>query len=209
MHQIPTPRLSATPPAWGSHDHDHAEPATDVVVVDNHVYFYGQVSTGRCLALLRELRQLDSALRNERLTRALPAGHPLTPIWLHIHSFGGDIFPALAVVDQLQQLQTPVHSIVEGCCVSAATLLSMACRVRYIQPSALMLVHQLSSVAWGTYQQILDDVHMMKMLMETVVDFYTRHSRLSAGDVEEVLKRDSWFRAAECVERGLVDEMIG
>ena len=99
---------------------ERSDPLT-VETVNNHIYFYSGVNTDRCLALIKQLRELDTAFRNEYLSRNLPEGHPQTPIWLHIHSGGGDLFTGFSVADQIKQIDTPVYSIVEGYCASAAT----------------------------------------------------------------------------------------
>jgi ATP-dependent protease ClpP protease subunit len=110
---------------------DYETPRLTVETVDNHIYFYADVDSDRCLALIRAIRQADSELRSEYLSRGLE-GTPLTPIWLHLHSYGGDLFTGFSVADQLTMIKTPIYSIVEGICTSAATLISMSCSKRYI-----------------------------------------------------------------------------
>jgi len=107
------------------------KPKLTVESFDNHIYFYANVDSDRCLAMMREIREIDSKLRRERETRDIPNKVELTPIWLHIHSGGGELFAGLAVADQLARIRTPIYSIVEGVCASAATLISMACTKRF------------------------------------------------------------------------------
>jgi ATP-dependent protease ClpP protease subunit len=179
-----------------------------VEAVDTHVYFYAPVNTDRCLDLLRNIRELDNRLRNERLSRMIPDDVPATPIWLHIQSGGGGMFSGFNLLDQLAMIKTPIYSIVEGICASAATMISMACTKRFIMPSSFMLIHQISSVAWGTYEQIKDDVHLLDMAMERLYSFYTGKSNLTKTQVKAYLKKDTWFSAEECLENGLVDEIL-
>jgi ATP-dependent protease ClpP protease subunit len=146
--------------------------------------------------------------RNEHLSRNLPKGYPRTPIWLHVHSGGGDLFAGLSMADQLRQIDTPIYSIVEGYCASAATLISMSCSKRFIQPSAFVLIHQLSAISWGTYEQLRDDMHMYDMAMEKLVEFYKQNTKLKRKQIKEMLKRDSWFQASECLQHGLADELL-
>ena len=40
-----------------------------VETVDNHIYFYSDVDGDRCLALLKTIREVDSRLRMERVSR--------------------------------------------------------------------------------------------------------------------------------------------
>lgn len=185
---------------------EHSDPLT-VETIDNHVYFYSGVNSDRCLALVRQLREADSRLRSEHLSRNLPSGYEEVPIWLHIYSGGGDLFAGLAMADQIQMIKTPVYSIIEGYCASAATLISMSCTRRYIHKRALFLIHQLSDVAWGTYEQIQDEMNMLDMAMAMLVDFYASRSKQKEKEIRALLKRDSWFNAKQCLDRGFVDEI--
>lgn len=182
-------------------------PRLTVESMNNHVYFYADVDTDRCLALIRSLRDLDVSLRNERLTRGIPESYPSTPIWLHINSDGGDLLTGFAMADQIKSFSTPIHSVVEGVCASAATLISMACTRRYMLPRSFMLFHPLSALAWGKYQEIKDEVVLLDMAMGQLKDFYATHSKLSAEKIEDMLKHDTWLNAPQCLENGMIDEI--
>lgn len=171
---------------------------------DNHIYFYTDVTPANCLALLQALRNADERLCVERLRFHEQVSRP---IYLHIFSDGGDALAAFAVADQIACMKTPVHSIAEGICASAATLIAFACAHRYMQPNALILIHQLSSMMAGTHEQFEDAVLMQNMVMERLVNFYTEHSHYTSEGVIELLKRDTWFGAESSLAAGLVDEL--
>lgn len=202
---------------WASGLEAVPEPTTQVAAVqkltvetiDNHVYFYSAVDSDRCLALIRALRELDVRLRTEHMSRQLRISHPPTPIWLHINSGGGSLFDALGVADQIPLIATPIYSLVEGFCASAATLIAMSCNHRCMTPSAFMLIHQFSAMVWGTYEEFKDEMKLFDMAMKRLVDFYVGHSKVPEAEVKEILKHDSWFDAGGCVDRGFVDEIYG
>lgn len=179
-----------------------------VETVSNHIYFYSEVNQDRCLDLIKQIKSLDEKLRNERLTRNIPSDFPHTPIWLHVFSPGGGLFAGLTISDQIKQIETPIYSIAEGYCASAATFISMSCTKRFIQPSGYMLIHQLSSGYWGTYEQLKDDMKLNDMLIEKMVQFYLDHTKMDEEEIRETLKRDSWFNAEQALEKGLVDEIL-
>ena len=141
-----------------------------VETIDNHIYFYSEVNSDRCLALMRQIRELDQHLRWERFSRSLGPEFQV-PIWLHINSEGGDLFAAFALADQIQQIQTPIYSVIEGLGASAATIISVACHKRYIQPSAYMLVHQFSTWFAGKHEDFKDDMALHGMLIARMVVF--------------------------------------
>jgi len=182
-------------------------PRLTVETVDNHIYFYADVDTDRCLALIRAVRETDAQLRSEYLSRGLE-GQPLTPIWLHIHSYGGDLFTGFSIADQLTTIKTPIYSVVEGVCASAATLISMTCTRRYILPRSFMLIHQLSSLVWGTHEQFKDELGLQEKAMERLVEFYASRSKVSQKKIRTMLKRDFWVDAETSVKLGLTDEVL-
>jgi ATP-dependent protease ClpP protease subunit len=182
-------------------------PRLTVETVDNHIYFYADVDSDRCLALVRSIREADSRLRGEYLSRGME-GMPQTPIWLHIHSYGGDLFTGFSLADQFTMIQTPIYSVVEGICASAATLISMSCTKRYILPSSFMLIHQLSGLKWGTHEQFKDEMTLQNKAMDRLVEFYAAHSKTSAEDIRSMLTRDYWMDAESCVKQGFADEIL-
>ena len=181
-----------------------ANPLT-VESFDNHVYFYSNVNADRCLALIRTIREVDNRLRAEQLTRGISAP---TPIWLHIQSPGGGLFAGLGLADQLHGIKSPIYSVIEGYCASAATLISMACTRRFITPSSYMLIHQFFAVHWGTYEEFKDEMKLQDMLMERLVRFYVSLSKSDEDAVREMLKHDTWMDSAEALHRGFVDEIV-
>jgi ATP-dependent protease ClpP protease subunit len=186
---------------------DFETPRLTVETVDNHIYFYADVDSDRCLALIRAIRQADSELRSEYLSRGLE-GTPLTPIWLHLHSYGGDLFTGFSVADQLTMIKTPIYSVVEGICASAATLISMSCSKRYILPSSFMLIHQLSGLKWGTHEQFKDEMTLQNKAMERLVEFYARKSAVSANEIRNMLTRDYWMDAETSIQMGFADAIL-
>jgi ATP-dependent protease ClpP protease subunit len=178
-----------------------------VETVDNHIYFYADVDSDRCLAVIREIRRVDADLRTEHLSRGLE-GTPLTPIWLHVYSYGGDLFAGFNMADQLATIKTPIYSVIEGICASAATLIAMPCTKRYILPNSFMLIHQLSSLVWGTHEQFKDEMGLQQKMMERLVEFYARRTKTPADEVRAMLTRDFWMDAETCVRLGFADEIL-
>jgi ATP-dependent protease ClpP protease subunit len=178
-----------------------------VETVDNHIYFYADVDSDRCLAVIREIRRVDADLRAEHLSRGLE-GTPLTPIWLHIYSYGGDLFAGFNMADQLASIKTPIYSVIEGICASAATLIAMPCTKRYILPNSFMLIHQLSSLVWGTHEQFKDEMGLQQKMMERLVEFYASRTKTPAEELRTMLTRDFWMDAETCVRLGFVDEIL-
>lgn len=176
--------------------------------IDNHVYYYSDVNDENALALIRSLREVDSRLRAECNDRAFISQIPPTPIWLHVMSYGGELFAGMNIASQLKTIKSPVYSVVEGVCASAATLISMACEKRFIHSNAYMLIHQFSAFAWGTHERFKDEMALQNMIIEEMIDFYVKHSSLKRKAVRKILKHDTWFSAETALKAGIVDKIV-
>ena len=167
----------------------------------NHIYFYSDVSDVTCLDLSRKINDLNKEL----LKYSIEYDTPPPSIFLHINSQGGDLLSAFGVVDVIKNSRVPIISIVTGAAASAATIISMVCHKRYITKHSFMLVHQLSAVFQGKYEEIKDDFNNDKKFMDLLYTLYTEHTKMSEKKIKDVLKHDIWWGSSECIEHGLVD----
>ena len=185
-------------------DGDYREPSF-LEVVDNRIYFYGEVDRHRILQLNKKLRDLNISILQDNIRWSIPE----TPhIYIHINSMGGPIFSGLAGMDEIMRSLTPVTTIIDGCCASAATFMSIVGSKRLINKNAFMMIHQLSSEMWGTYSDFKDHLKNLDMFMEKVRDIYKQHTKVPQEKLDSILKHDLWFDAKQCLEYGLVDEIL-
>jgi ATP-dependent Clp endopeptidase proteolytic subunit ClpP len=131
-----------------------------------------------------------------------------TPIRLHINSYGGSVFAGLAAVDYIKKSKVPVETVIDGCAASAATLMSVVGTKRLMHENACMLVHQLSGHMWGKFQEMKDDMINSEMLMKKIKNIYRQHTKIPEEKLEEILNHDLWWDAEQCLEYGMVDEVI-
>ena len=183
---------------------DSSSSENQVSAMNNRIYFYSEVTRPECLSLNKNIQSMSDSLS----TNAINYGIPVPPIRLHINSYGGSVFAGLSSVDYILSSKAPVHSIIEGCAASAATLMSVSAEKRYIHKNAFMLIHQLSSGMWGKYEDLKDDMENCESLMQAIRSIYNEHTKIPKKKLDEILKRDLWFDAETCLQYGLVDEII-
>ena len=172
-------------------------------VVENNIYFYGDILETNALELNATLFELDKKLSVAGVYLDV---NPI--INLRINSYGGSLFAGLATVDVIRNLNCTVHSYIEGAAASAATIISVACSKRYIGKYSKMLIHQLSAGTYGKFTELEDDMENNKHLMNTIKDIYKAYTNLPMKKLNEILKHDLWFDSKTCLEYGLVDEII-
>jgi ATP-dependent protease ClpP protease subunit len=171
---------------------------------NNRIYFYSGVTRPKILKLNKGIHNLNISM----LSKSVPLEYNPPPIKLHINSYGGSVFAALAAVDYIKNSKIPVETIIDGCAASAATMMSVVGSHRAIHHSACMLIHQLSGLMWGKFQEMEDDMENSKMLMKKIKNIYKAHARIPKKELNKILKQDIWWEADKCLEYGLVDEII-
>lgn len=175
-----------------------------VEVVENRIYFYSRIETEKILQLNRNILSMGINLQREAtIQNREPAN-----IYLHIQSYGGSIFAGMAGMDEIIKSVVPVHTMIDGCCASAATFLSICGEKRFINRHAYMLIHQLSSFMWGKYEEFKDEMQNLDKIMVMIKKVYGEYTKIPMKKLEGILKHDLWFDADQCLEYGLVDEII-
>jgi len=185
-------------------DDDSEDEKTDVKMVDNHIWFNADVTNESIQRLIYEIHIKNIALQKIK-NKFTNFDITPKPIFLHINSYGGDLFESMAGIDAILNSEIPIHTIIEGTAASAATLLSIVGKKRYITKHSYMLIHQLSGSMWGTMAELEDDHTNNQALMDRLYKLYMEYSNLTKSKLKKLLKKDIWWDAEKCIEVGLVD----
>lgn len=183
--------------------------ASKVDLVNNRIYYYADVDDESILNLNKHVQQLVMkakvhSVQNEILLEN--SGH----VFVHIQSFGGDIFSGLSGMDTLLEAgeSVPVTTMIDGCAASAATFLSVVGTRRLMRRNSYMLIHQLSSGMWGKYEEMKDEMENLDLFMDTIRNIYDQYTKVPSKELNKILRRDIWWNAKTCLKYGLVDEII-
>lgn len=175
----------------------------DIYCENNHVYFYSEVTKHSIYKLITSLHEA----RDYSVLTSMKLNIDEIPIYLHINSNGGFVFAANSVIDLIMNSNVPIYSIIEGACASAATLISIVCKKRYIRPNSHMLVHQLSGCASGKMSEIDDEQANLTKLSKRMNDIYLEHTKMSKKTLYAMMKQDIWLDSSESIRHGLADEL--
>ncbi len=130
------------------------------------------------------------------------------PIKLYITSNGGYVYQVFTAIDTILDMKVPVHTICQGMVASAGTLLSCAGKKRFITENSYMLIHEIRGGTWGKFSHMTESVENSKQLMDHLKNYYISRTKLTAEELDEQLKKDVYWNAQMCLEKGLVDEII-
>jgi ATP-dependent protease ClpP protease subunit len=171
---------------------------------NNNIYFYGAVSESSTLQLKTKLEELDM---HSQMTALQYRTDPY-PIHLHIQSYGGSLLHTFYVMDVIKTLKTPVYTYIDGFAASAATLMSVCGKRRFMTESSVMLIHQLSSGASGKFEEIKNEYSNLVEFMDIIKKTYLNYGNISSERLDELLKQDLWLNSAKSLEYGFIDEII-
>jgi ATP-dependent protease ClpP protease subunit len=181
-----------------------AEPGATVKSANNNIYFYGAVSESSTLQLKNKLDELDLHSQITAIHYKIEA----PPIHLHIQSYGGSLLHTFYIMDVIKTLKTPVYTYIDGFAASAATLMSVCGKRRFMTESSVMLVHQLSSGASGKFEEIKNEYSNLVEFMEIIKKTYLNNSNISSDNLDVLLKQDLWLNSKKSLEYGFIDEII-
>jgi ATP-dependent Clp protease protease subunit len=198
------------PPVRGKQNDDGEEVEEQgITVLGDHIWFYSPITPSSAMRLNRSLQDLSMKLAPTAFSSMQEVGSP-APIWLHINSYGGEVFSSFAVADTIERISqiVPIITIVEGCAASGATFMSIAATRRLIRKNAFMLVHELRAGTWGAYTDLSDDHRSNTTIMKTIKEWYKEKTKLPKKEIDQILSRDIWWNSKTCIKHGLTDQII-
>ena len=166
-----------------------------IKVKDNVVRFYGPVNKLSCLQLQFVLNEFEDNNNTEI-------------IHLHIQSNGGELVSAFYVSDYIKNMKIPVYTYIDSFAASAATVLSIVGKKRFMSENSLVLIHQLSTQISGSFNQINTEVANLDTIMGLTRNIYLKNSKMDLETLDNLLSTNLWLNSTKALELGIVDKII-
>lgn len=135
------------------------------------------------------------------------------PVTLIINSPGGSIRDGLVLIDVMKSVPFPIKTVSLGIAASMAGVILAAGSkgYRYITPNSWVMLHQpliSGGLPSGSCSQVEE---VAKSLVESKEKLNSLLSKLTGKSVAQVAKltnKDSYLKAEEALNRGLVDQIV-
>lgn len=183
-----------------SDEETEEETTTEVRTIGTEIYYYSDINRKSILDFIEQLKKLETDLLKKAID--LPGYTPC--IRVHIQSEGGDIFSGMSAMDTMKASRVHITTIAEGTCCSAGTFLLMGGKDRRMGRNAHVLIHQLSTGFFGKYQELKDEMKTCKKLMKMLRRLYRTETSIPKETLDELMKRDVYLDAEECIKYGIV-----
>ena len=131
------------------------------------------------------------------------------PIAVYINSPGGDCVAASQIYTMLTEYPGRVTVKIDGTAASAASVVAMAGDEVLMSLTAMMMIHNPMTGAWGNTDDMKQAIEMLDEVKESIINAYERKTGLSRAKISHLMDAETWMNAKKAVELGFADGFIG
>ncbi len=193
-----------------------------VTKIENDIYFTGVISLESAHILITNIKEVENnilkeiestkkeieSIKNSYNKLLITLNYVPNAIKLYITSYGGGVHAAFSVVSTIEKCSIPVHTIISGNASSAATLISLAGHKRFMYKYSVALIHEIRCGYWGKLTEVRDHYLNNDTCMDLILNYYNLRTKLTKEQLQEHLKKDIDWTDQQCLEFGLIDEII-
>lgn len=132
----------------------------------------------------------------------------LKPIYIWIHSFGGDMQQQRFFSDLLISSRIPIVTIAMGVAMSAGFLIFLAGHKRYAFPHSKLLVHDGYAGFEGTASEMEEFQKNYKKMIAEMKDYVLARTTIDEKTFKKYQNRDWYLTSDELIKYNVVDKLI-
>ena len=117
---------------------------------------------------------------------------------LNIASYGGELLPAISIIDLIQSKHLKTTANIVGFAASAAAILALSCDVVTMSSLGSLMIHS----AWSEMSD--SDDPGIKRCNQVQLQIINKRCKAIS---DKTLKQDNWYNANECLKLGLIDNI--
>ena len=129
-------------------------------------------------------------------------------ITLWINSPGGNVFAAAEIYTMIRDYPGSVTVRIASIAASAASVVAMAGNLVQMSPTALLMVHDPSTIAMGNAKDMEKAITTLNEVKESIINAYAYKTGLSRNRISKLMSDETWLNAKKAVELGFADEIL-
>ena len=134
------------------------------------------------------------------------AGSGKVTIWLN--SPGGDCVAASQIYSMLMDYKDDVTVKIDGIAASAASVIAMAGTTVLMAPTALMMIHNPITAAFGNHEDMERAISMLDEVKESIINAYEIKTNLTRAKLSHLMDAETWMNANRAIELGFADDLL-
>lgn len=130
------------------------------------------------------------------------------PITVWINSPGGDCVAASQIYAMLMDYPGEVTVKVDGLAASAASVIAMAGTKVLMAPTAMLMIHNPMTAAFGDSAEMQKAIEMLTEVKESIINAYEIKTGLSRSKLARLMDEETWMNAKRAIELGFCDGLL-
>lgn len=130
------------------------------------------------------------------------------PVTVWLNSPGGDCIAASQIYTMLMDYQDDVTIKIDGIAASAASVIAMAGTKVLMAPTALMMIHNPMTMAYGNQADMEKAIEMLDEVKESIMNAYEIKTSLSRAKLSHLMDSETWMNANKAIELGFADDIL-
>ena len=153
-------------------------------------------------------QMVDNIIAFNREDRGIPTAER-KPIRIYINSPGGDVTDGFAIVSAIKSSKTPIYTINIGQWSSAAFLIGISGHKRFSLPYATFLMHDGSTLMFGSTNKAQDRMEFEKRFEAEVVKKHVlERSNMKPTEYDALIRVEYYMLPEDTLEHGFIDKII-
>lgn len=176
------------------------------------LYLNGDIDWNSCTNIIEKIQSIEASdnattklLKEEYNVNYIPE-----PITLNINSVGGCCYPAFGLYDIIKTCKTQVNTCNIGFTASAAILIYLAGKERYTTSKSKFVIHQASSMVFGTVKAIEEDLVEAKEVNDLSFSIIKERTNITKKQLNEIYKqkKDWYISGKQSISLGISTKLI-
>lgn len=136
----------------------------------------------------------------------LEAGDGDVTVW--INSPGGNVFAAAEIYTMLKEYAGKITVKIASIAASAASVIAMAGDTVQMSPTALMMIHDPSTIAMGNAKDMEKVIDTLNEVKESIINAYMAKTGLRHAKISELMESETWMNAKKALDLHFCDEIL-
>ena len=148
----------------------------------------------------------DDDVTPQMFKKELMSGNGPITIW--VNSPGGDCIAASQIYAMLMDYKGAVTVKIDGLAASAASVIAMAGTKILMAPTAMMMIHNPITMAFGDHGDMEKAIEMLAEVKEAIINAYEIKTGLSRAKLSHLMDEETWMNANKAIEFGFADDIL-
>lgn len=118
------------------------------------------------------------------------------------------VFAAAEIYTMIRDYPHNVTVRIASIAASAASVIAMAGNTVQMSPTALLFVHDPSTIAMGNARDMEKAIATLNEVKESIINAYMAKTGLSHNRISKLMSDETWINAKKAVELGFADKIL-